>query len=267
MKGIILAAGSGSRLDPLTRVMGKHLLPVYDKPMIYYPLSTLLTAGVEEILLISTAHDAEAFRALLGDGSRFNVSLSYAVQAAPRGIADAFLVGADFIGADNCCLILGDNIFHGGMEFRRALREAAALISGALIFGHEVSDARPYGVVEFDAAGRILSLTEKPQQPKSRYIVPGLYFYDQHVARLARGLKPSARGELEITDLNRAYLARGELRLRLLPADTLWFDAGTPDTLLAAANAISDAQHQAGRLIGCPEESARGAFEGDKWSF
>lgn len=255
MKGIILAGGRGTRLHPLTLVMSKQLLPVYDKPMVYYPLSMLMLAGIREILVISTPEDLPNFQRLLGDGSQWGLRFSYAEQDQPRGLADAFRVGADFIGGDSACLILGDNIFfgHGLPEM---LRRAAALKEGALIFAYAVRDPERYGVVDFDSNGLVLSLEEKPAKPKSNYAVPGIYFYDSKVVELAANLQPSKRGELEITDLNRLYLERGELRVDILGRGVAWLDAGTHESLLQSAGFVQAVQERQGMMISCPEEIA-----------
>ncbi len=255
MKGIILAGGRGTRLNPLTLVMSKQLLPVYDKPMVYYPLSMLMLAGIREILVISTPEDLPNFQRLLGDGSQWGLSLSYVEQDQPRGLADAFRVGADFIGGDSSCLILGDNIFfgHGLPEM---LCRAAALQEGALIFAYAVRDPERYGVVDFDANGMVLSLEEKPAKPKSNFAVPGIYFYDPKVVELAAGMQPSKRGELEITDLNRLYLERGELRVDTLGRGVAWLDAGTHESLLQSAGFVQAVQERQGMMISCPEEIA-----------
>lgn len=255
MKGIILAGGRGTRLNPLTLVMSKQLLPVYDKPMVYYPLSMLMLAGIREILVISTPEDLPNFQRLLEDGSQWGLSFSYVEQDQPRGLADAFRVGADFIGGDSACLILGDNIFfgHGLPEM---LRRAAALKAGALIFAYAVRDPERYGVVEFDSDGLVLSLEEKPTQPKSNFAVPGIYFYDSKVVELAANLQPSKRGELEITDLNRLYLERGELHVDTLGRGVAWLDAGTHESLLQSAGFVQAVQERQGMMISCPEEIA-----------
>lgn len=255
MKGIILAGGRGTRLNPLTLVMSKQLLPVYDKPMVYYPLSMLMLAGIREILVISTPEDLPNFQRLLGDGSQWGLRFSYVEQDQPRGLADAFRVGADFIGGDSACLILGDNIFfgHGLPEM---LRRAAALKEGALIFAYAVRDPERYGVVDFDSNGLVLSLEEKPAKPKSNYAVPGIYFYDSKVVELAANLQPSKRGELEITDLNRLYLERGELRVDILGRGVAWLDAGTHESLLQSAGFVQAVQERQGMMISCPEEIA-----------
>jgi glucose-1-phosphate thymidylyltransferase len=252
-KGIILAGGAGTRLHPLTRVACKQLLPVYDKPMIYYPLSTLMLGGLREVLIISTPKDLPSFRNLFGDGSHLGMKIEYAEQEKPAGIAQAFLIGEQFIGGAPCCLILGDNIFYGKLDF---FREALALTEGAYIFGYEVRDPERYGVVEFSPDGRVLSIEEKPAQPKSRFAVPGLYVYDQNVVDVCRNLKPSPRGELEITDVNRVYLERGNLRVKILGRGMAWLDTGTQSSLLEAANYISAIQNRQGLMIGCLEEIA-----------
>ncbi len=253
MKGIVLAGGAGTRLHPLTLVASKQLQPVYDKPMIYYPLATLLLAGIREILLISTPEDVPRFRALLGDGSQWGVSIAYAVQPRPEGIAQAFLIGADFIGGEPVALILGDNILYGRAELDRIVESFAG---GALIFGYPVADPERYGVVEFDAAGRVISLEEKPARPRSNLAVPGIYFYDREVVALVRTLAPSARGELEITDLNRRYLQRGALRAVRLGRGIAWLDTGTHESLLEAANFIAALEKRQGLKIACLEEIA-----------
>jgi glucose-1-phosphate thymidylyltransferase len=254
-KGIILAGGAGTRLYPLTQAVSKQLMPVYDKPMIYYPLCTLMLAGIRSVLIITTPHEQALFQNLLGDGSQWGMRLEYAVQPRPEGLAQAFLIGEDFIGGDPCALVLGDNIFYGhGLQ--GLLMEAAARTRGATIFGYYVQDPTQYGVAEFDATGRVVGLEEKPQQPRSHYAVAGLYFYDARVVELARGLKPSQRGELEITDLNRRYLEAGELRLEKLGRGVAWLDTGQPDALLQAANFIQTLQQRQGLRIACPEEIA-----------
>ena len=257
MKGIILAGGSGTRLYPLTRVTSKQLLPVYDKPMIYYPLSTLMLAGIRDILIISTPDDTPRFERLLGDGSQFGIRLYYAVQPHPDGLAQAFLIGADFIGGDTCAMILGDNIFYGN-RFRSNLCEAVANAEAgyATIFGYHVKDPERFGVVEFDQDKRVLSVEEKPAHPRSNYCVTGLYFYDNRVVEFAKNLKPSARGELEITDLNRIYLEDGSLNVELLGQGFTWLDTGTHESLVDATNFVKTVEQHQHRKIGCLEEIA-----------
>jgi glucose-1-phosphate thymidylyltransferase len=254
MRGIVLAGGTGSRLHPITLGVSKQLLPVYDKPMIYYPLSTLILAGIRDILVITTPHEAELFRRLLGDGSQFGINLTYTVQPSPDGLAQAFLLGADHIGDDRVALVLGDNIFYGpGMG--NQLKNFAEVDGGA-IFGYRVSDPTAYGVVEFDDDGRVISLEEKPEKPRSPYAVPGLYFYSNDVVGLAGDLEPSDRGELEITDLNRRYLDEGRLRVQVLPRGTAWLDTGTFDSLHDAASYVRTIEHRQGLKVGVPEEVA-----------
>lgn len=255
MKGIILAGGSGTRLYPITMAISKQLMPIYDKPMVYYPLTTLISAGIREVLIISTPHDLPRFQQLLGDGSQIGCSFTYKEQAEPRGLADAYIVGADFIGNDSVAMILGDNIFYGS-DFEKKVASAAKDLQGGIIFGQQVHDPERYGIVEFDGDGKVLSIEEKPENPKSNYAIPGLYFFDNNVVEIAKAVQPSARGEIEITEVQNAYLREGKLKVYLLDRGTAWLDTGTFDSMNQAAQFVQVIEERQGLKIGCIEEAA-----------